>query len=114
MRISDWSSDVCSSDLRLRTVAGYPPPAQRQGLSLEPQAGLPDLPRAGVEPANQAEEATGARATRALGEIGRASCRERVWKYVLISEVAVALKKTRTRENLTKQSNKRRNKNKEK
>lgn len=37
-----------------------PVPAQREGLWLESQAGLPDLPRAGVEPADQAEEAAGA------------------------------------------------------
>src|SRR3546814_9877950 len=28
MRISDWSSDVCSSDLRLRDPLSLPPPAQ--------------------------------------------------------------------------------------
>src|SRR3546814_13694003 len=32
MRISDWSSDVCSSDLN-PSSAGYSPPAQSQALS---------------------------------------------------------------------------------
>ena len=35
-------------------------PAQRQGLCLEPQARVSDLPGVGVEPAHQAEETLGA------------------------------------------------------
>src|SRR3546814_8992253 len=61
MRISDWSSDVCSSDL---IVKG----ARRGG-------GAIDLARAqyalGIEPVAMVR-----------GQIGRASCRERVCQYV--------------------------------
>ncbi len=40
-------------------------PAQREGLWLEPQAGLSDLPRAGIESADQAQETVGAGEARA-------------------------------------------------
>lgn len=39
-------------------------PSQRQGLPLEPQAYLQDLPGAGVELAHQATQTAGARQTR--------------------------------------------------
>lgn len=45
-------------------------PAQREGLWLEPQAGVPNLSGAGVEPADQAEEASGTRTARAVGGAG--------------------------------------------
>src|SRR5213080_5159042 len=59
--LCDWSSDVCSSDLR--TLRPWP----RQGRNT-------------------------LRAT-TCAEIGRASCRERVYSGVYISVVAVSLKK---------------------
>src|SRR3546814_2525557 len=67
MRISDWSSDVCSSDLRMtrssflktRTVMG------RQTNKLR-------LLTACIFPLD----------SRSLRKIGRASCRERVCQYV--------------------------------
>src|SRR3546814_2098564 len=67
MRISDWSSDVCSSDLQ----AGG---AER---AVEPRqvAHLEDLRDAAPFLADQ----PGARAGE---QIGRASCRERVCQYV--------------------------------
>src|SRR3546814_5281703 len=69
MRISDWSSDVCSSDLGRRRPAG---PARRRARRAPPR-GVRQTPRA-------------ARTVRArLGrgaQIGRASCRERVCQYV--------------------------------
>src|SRR3546814_3066322 len=90
MRISDWSSDVCSSDLQgnramqdknipgdaLGTPVDFtPPPPARVDLAgryvlLEPL----DLARhqAGLTPL----------ALDAAAEIGRASCRERVCQYV--------------------------------
>src|SRR3546814_10153032 len=83
MRISDWSSDVCSSDLdaAMEKVA----PALRQ----EPRGGV--FVRAAVLPARgdgQHAVADG-RVVDAVGvslqfvvEIGRASCRERVCQYV--------------------------------
>src|SRR3546814_3873058 len=74
MRMSDWSSDVCSSDLEDR----------------EPARGVADLGREIGEPpdlrgierlvAEPFEEACDRRLV--LAEIGRASCRERVCQYV--------------------------------
>src|SRR3546814_3368342 len=60
MRISDWSSDVCSSDLRGLSLGFSLSRAARSGacLSNGVQTGPP------------------------IGEIGRASCRERVCQYV--------------------------------
>src|SRR3546814_8780519 len=75
MRISDWSSDVCSSDLkgadrrtaRLRPARGT---AQRsRHFGYHGQRTKPDLHR---------KEGPAA----ARGQIGRASCRERVCQYV--------------------------------
>src|SRR3546814_5615786 len=73
MRISDWSSDVCSSDLRdrLRHVRGT---GRRAGCPRQHAESARDVPR----------------------EIGRASCRERVCQYVLISVVAVSFNKKKT------------------
>src|SRR3546814_16714489 len=95
MRISDWSSDVCSSDL----VEGVPV------HDLEPVL----LQRLDVCRADQVIAVDGSGAQRVgtslrlldrhdhglgdLGQIGRASCRERVCQYVWISVVAVSLKK---------------------
>src|SRR3546814_6617069 len=72
MRISDWSSDVCSSDLgqNRRGTQG----ARRVGS-------VPDVsgaPAASVHGAQRSVHG-GAAAGR---EIGRASCRERVCQYV--------------------------------
>src|SRR3546814_19787438 len=92
MRISDWSSDVCSSDLtrwwrtfqhvdhlethqalgvRCTVLVSIPLPAQVCTVPATIRRILP-----GPEPA----------------KIGRASCRERVCQYVSISVVAVTLK----------------------
>src|SRR3546814_6414150 len=73
MRISDWSSDVCSSDLGAhrsedRRLVGIAWTRQRRGSR-----------RRSLEPAHRPARG------RQLGvgdEIGRASCRERVCKYV--------------------------------
>src|SRR3546814_3048442 len=62
MRISDWSSDVCSSDLQVGT----------QGLPGRRQAAL----------AQGGADAGGQVRAVAQQEIGRASCRERVCQYV--------------------------------
>src|SRR3546814_5213732 len=74
MRISDWSSDVCSSDLA--QVNSVQAPELRLAGSLAPalRARLNGMP--------------GMQRTRHLGwldqaqQIGRASCRERVCQYV--------------------------------
>src|SRR3546814_6817416 len=78
MRISDWSSDVCSSDL-LGQVAG---------VFLERVIGV--LGRCRIRRASLAQRLDGGveilrrhpRAGQDLAEIGRASCRERVCQYV--------------------------------
>ncbi len=44
-----------------------PVPAQREGLRLESQAGVPDLSRVGVEPADQAAQAAGEASTCTAG-----------------------------------------------
>src|SRR3546814_15886142 len=71
MRISDWSADVCSSDLsipdRPHDVAGI----DADGFPVGSHRSLVLLP--------------------ADVEIGRASCRERACQYVYISVVAVSL-----------------------
>src|SRR3546814_18319784 len=103
MRISDWSSDVCSSDL---PRAGGQRPAQRRGL--EGRAGE-RLAAAAEQPGGAVmgdhrllrlvvvgEEGDGLHARlgqTAEGEIGRASCRARVGKLVEIRVVGVQLKK---------------------
>src|SRR3546814_20511167 len=88
MRISDWSSDVCSSDLQ-RVVACQPGDpvlavgpgnfvvADRAGQHVVAGGGAGEHPREGL-PCRSRE---GDPAT--LGEarkIGRASCGERVWQ----------------------------------
>src|SRR3546814_16972809 len=115
MRISDWSSDVCSSDLigarrllRWRELAliGF------IGLDRQRRGGAP-LP--GVGGQHRIIEMDARRAVhqrmmdllegrdlpvgqpRYQRELGRASWRERVCQYVSISVVAVALKKKKIR-----------------
>src|SRR3546814_15176093 len=86
MRISDWSADVCSSDLRdrLRTALMTLRPEQRAALVLRFYEDLSE-----ADPA----EALGM----PLGtEIGRASCRERVCQYVQPSVAPVPLIKQTT------------------
>src|SRR3546814_5440705 len=79
MRISDWSSDVCSSDLVRR---GWHERAFRRSVT---SARLSAGPGEGHDRRGdwQAEAAlrVGAGPT-GRGEIGRASCRERVCQYV--------------------------------
>src|SRR3546814_4693179 len=82
MRISDWSSDVCSSDLDLER-AGQP--VVRIALSDRYQLGQEffrwEVAVAvagaviGIDPFDQPD-------VEASKEIGRASCRERVFQYV--------------------------------
>src|SRR3546814_17637072 len=97
MRISDWSSDVCSSDL----------PNNHNGAVFLGLNGLVVKSHGGAD-ANGIAKAIGVAAamvrddiTRRIiqdldnfraHEIGRASCRERVCQYVSISVVAVSLK----------------------
>src|SRR3546814_14018310 len=118
MRISDWSSDVCSSDLldRLRRAAEAGP--RRTTLSCGNLAhgfaacGLSDkqalkgavVPNLAIitayndmlsahPPFARFPELIRQAARDAGSEIGRASCRDRVCQYVYISVVAGYLKK---------------------
>src|SRR3546814_16637369 len=100
MRISDWSSDVCSSDL-LPTVHAHVGDRRQilPGGVGNPCADI-DLARVGVEPGDQGIEVTrrgdtdgvadsgrgyalfGRPARIGPDQIGRASCRESVCQYV--------------------------------
>src|SRR3546814_8195904 len=85
MRISDWSSDVCSSDLAAdpRPRVGRQAAVDRRDreAALDRQVGDP-----GVGQAADAEAAAAGQpdrlVRRRLDPIGRAACRERVWQYV--------------------------------
>src|SRR3546814_1225275 len=106
MRISDWSSDVCSSDLRMKTGKSYAKPmdigdvivAATVGEVLESQsdalpvgtmvAGYLGWQEKAIARAKHLQmiPATGGVSPSAYlgaaGQIGRASCRERVCQYV--------------------------------
>src|SRR3546814_8969766 len=80
MRISDWSSDVCSSDLR--NVGGVVAVAMRHGEvagRLGKARGFQQIIDADAAPM-RVELRPGGDAMDV--EIGRASCRERVCQYV--------------------------------
>src|SRR3546814_17643248 len=98
MRISDWSSDVCSSDLVIR---GFVLEKGMKGLSAPKIEGKFSL-RASitgeivmdgvfVPEENLLPNVSGLKGPFGClnKEIGRASCRERVCQYVYISVVAV-------------------------
>src|SRR3546814_18065419 len=105
MRISDWSSDVCSSDLTPRD----PPCPARDGWNPR-LAAMQQLSHSAVEPELDTrrprrrtqrsggggdERGHGRRKRRRPhcgGQIGRASCRERECQYGLVSVAAVSLK----------------------
>src|SRR3546814_20899282 len=101
MRISDWSSDVCSSDLghgddgqsrllpsphRDATVGMARGVLDEVAKRLREIVGVDARQRAGGNLDVPVEPAAG-------GPIGNASCRERVCLYVWISVVAVSLHK---------------------
>src|SRR3546814_16555230 len=95
MRISDWSSDVCSSDLAAPADRAYAAAssATRAWRGPRPSA-IPSAstgPPYGHRPASHPALRTSAH--RPALEIGRASWRERVCQYVEISEVPESLKK---------------------
>src|SRR3546814_1336013 len=80
MRISDWSSDVCSSDLQtLRLAAGIDQRTPHGGV-------VPDQRTILLERRDRNNFAAQAHVRDTdcapLAEIGRASCRERVCQYV--------------------------------
>src|SRR3546814_1590349 len=82
MRISDWSSDVCSSDLQPRLDDIDLGELDRRVLEIARKPG-----RASGHAAKQAEQHDGSKNSYCVclakhSEIGRASCRERVCQYV--------------------------------
>src|SRR3546814_14579306 len=100
MRISDWSSDVCSSDLRAALLNPAINPARDLAGHIGDLTSFHDPDdhfyfRA--EYVTQLRVMTPRHITRPeryfAVKIGRASCRERGCQYVLISVGAVSLKK---------------------
>src|SRR3546814_14417040 len=87
MRISDWSSDVCSSDLS-SSVAPADSSAWFQACSQPSKSVMSRL--------LMGRKSLTCCAARKTTEIGRASCRQSVCQYVSISVAARPLKKTTT------------------
>src|SRR3546814_15584466 len=101
MRISDWSADVCSSDLLVAANENNPG-ANSRGFRIDNYPQIRAMFHAtlekalsGNQPAPTALKTAAAEAGKLMGKIGRASCRERVCQYVEISVVAGSLKKKR-------------------
>src|SRR3546814_8955446 len=86
MRISDWSSDVCSSDLidtSLPDPTDLPDPAAESTVLLFDLDGTITDSFAGIENSfRHALDTVGTPQPDQSVEIGRASCRERVCQYV--------------------------------
>src|SRR3546814_19407747 len=127
MRISDWSSDVCSSDLTENAQPAIMANAIATLRVLEKEGGLMLADKADYVAGHSLGEysalcgaqaldlATTSRLLKLRGramqaavpvgegamaaQLGRASCRESVCQYVSISVVAVSLKKKKTKNN---------------
>src|SRR3546814_6143417 len=86
MRISDWSSDVCSSDLKCEQSEQNEAAFMRAGKQGARQKRERRKPVRGYEDAARADMIRCPRAEQERNgvtqEIGRAPCRERVWSYV--------------------------------
>src|SRR3546814_4062882 len=84
MRISDWSSDVCSSDL----IEGYsaydemPEDVAQKAEVLSDEIDAITAKRSAYDPEVVARGGAFVSLTSEGEEIGRASCRERVCQYV--------------------------------
>src|SRR3546814_11375090 len=108
MRISDWSSDVCSSDLNCPGARSWTGASTRADFSRSEQAEARTsvrrmatqrpwntiLPTINLLQQPAANACHCGPATPMPIEIGRASCRERVCHFFYIPVVAVFLKKT--------------------
>src|SRR3546814_11181768 len=98
MRIRDWSSDVCSSDLlsvRSSLRQASLPTTRRSRVVSSPAvqgAALSAFSRTAQAPSRSIRPSS---TMAARPEIGRASCRERVWQHVENTGVAVSLKKNK-------------------
>src|SRR3546814_17426572 len=93
MRISDWSPDVCSSDLARRQPGAHQG-AVEHGAA---EVGAGDL---GARQVGAAQVGAAQPCVIEIGagqEIGRASCRERVWQYVEFAVGAISLTKNKIR-----------------
>src|SRR3546814_21158682 len=91
MRISDWSSDVCSSDLRTAGRHRRTDTAEYRPRDLDQRPDRRDRDHASSEEANIGAEN---RIRQRLGiELGRSSSRDSVCQYVENSVVAVTFKK---------------------
>src|SRR3546814_8028546 len=81
MRISDWSSDVCSSDLAAKLAAQMPMRGKGRQACVPNQFRIcAPMPQGQRQYAHQS--AITVVAFICTAEIGRASCRERVCQYV--------------------------------
>src|SRR3546814_12919223 len=85
MRISDWSSDVCSSDLVVRV--------RTHNTNIRTNTKINTNQTTTITTESYINPTTNHMPQQHRNQIGRASCRERVCKYVSISVVAVSLKK---------------------
>src|SRR3546814_13271474 len=94
MRISDWSSDVCSSDLSWNFATARAKLARADTAPAFGPAYAYALPADWIRCVTAHDSADGGvlLAYRIAGEIGRASCRESVCQYVEISVYAVSYK----------------------
>src|SRR3546814_20785140 len=88
MRISDWSSDVCASDLNGVFISTYP--VELFSSITEESNGCGAL-RGIVYDEARFLESIGQNLNSAIRKMGRESCRESECQYVYISLVAVTL-----------------------
>src|SRR3546814_5523747 len=94
MRISDWSSDVCSSDLRFmyEGVDGlFRDKSRPPGKAPVPPERVAEIVRLTQKPPPHEATHWTLRAMAKVAENGSASCRERVCQYGSLSVVAVSL-----------------------
>src|SRR3546814_20817510 len=102
MRISDWSSDVCSSDLLRRRQQLILAEGGHQRLARGVMTGIA---AAVGDRLLDGSQIAAPQPVVVIEEIGRASCRESVCQYVSISVVAVTLKKKLYTQQTHNQSN---------
>src|SRR3546814_16810522 len=99
MRISDWSSDVCSSDLTPRSFMTVTSRRVDKCLAVV-ESQTTDIHRSGSRARWRCATAHSSMCMTtpypSRMQIGRASGRDRVCQYVLFSVVAVSLKKNRS------------------